>query len=150
MREQEASTHLDTRRNGTGPGLGRVVPAFTARQYWTDVGMRGLLCLAALSSIAITMGIVGILLYEATTFFRHVGVTEFLTDTLWTPLFAQPRYGIMPLVAGTVVTTGVALAVALPIGTIVAIYLSEYAPFALREILKPVLELLSADGSPDL
>jgi phosphate transport system permease protein len=144
MREQEASTHLDTRRNGTGPGLGRVVPAFTARQYWTDVGMRGLLCLAALSSIAITMGIVGILLYEASTFFRHVGVTEFLTDTLWTPLFAQPRYGIMPLVAGTVVTTGVALAVALPIGTIVAIYLSEYAPFALREILKPVLELLSA------
>ena len=56
----------------------------------------------------------------------------------------MPRYGIMPLVAGTLVTTGVALAVALPIGTIVAIYLSEYAPFALREILKPVLELLSA------
>jgi phosphate transport system permease protein len=106
--------------------------------------MRGLLCLAALSSIAITVGIVGILLYEASTFFRHVTVREFLTDPLWTPLFAMPRYGIMPLVAGTVVTTGVALAVALPIGTIVAIYLSEYAPFTLREILKPVLELLSA------
>ena len=139
MREQEAGTHLHTRRNGTGPvqGRGRVVPAFTTRQYWTDVGMRGLLCLAALSSIAITVGIVGVLLYEASTFFRHVTVTEFLTDPLWTPLFAMPRYGIMPLVAGTVVTTGVALAVALPIGTIVAIYLSEYAPFALREILKP-------------
>ena len=146
MREQEAGTHVHTRRNGTGPaqGRGRVVPAFTARQYWTDVGMRGLLCLAALSSIAITVGIVGVLLYEASTFFRHVTVTEFLTDPLWTPLFAMPRYGIMPLVAGTVITTGVALAVALPIGTIVAIYLSEYAPFALREILKPVLELLSA------
>jgi phosphate transport system permease protein len=144
MREQETSTHLDTRRNGTGPGLRRVVPAFTARQYWTDVGMRGLLCLAALSSVAITVGIVGILLYEASTFFRHVTLTEFLTDPLWTPLFAMPRYGIMPLVAGTLVTTGVALAVALPIGTIVAIYLSEYAPLALREILKPVLELLSA------
>ena len=56
----------------------------------------------------------------------------------------MPHYGIMPLVAGTLVTTGVALAVALPIGTIVAIYLSEYAPFVLREMLKPVLELLSA------
>jgi phosphate transport system permease protein len=146
MREQEAGTHLHTRRNGRGSaqGRGRVVPAFTARQYWTDVGMRGLLCLAALSSIAITVGIVGILVYEASTFFRHVTVREFLTDPLWTPLFAMPRYGILPLVAGTVVTTGVALAVALPIGTIVAIYLSEYAPFALREILKPVLELLSA------
>ena len=147
MREhQETDTGLHTRRNGTGPvqGRGRVVPPFTTRQYWTDVGMRGLLCLAALSSIAITVGIVGVLLYEASTFFRHVTVTEFLTDPLWTPLFAMPRYGIMPLVAGTVVTTGVALAVALPIGTIVAIYLSEYAPFALREILKPVLELLSA------
>jgi len=146
MKEHEAGTSVHTRRNETGPvqGLGRVIPAFTTRQYWTDVGMRGLLCLAALSSIAITVGIVGILLYEASTFFRHVTVTEFLTDSLWTPLFAVPRYGIMPLVAGTVVTTGVALAVALPIGTIVAIYLSEYAPFALREILKPVLELLSA------
>jgi phosphate transport system permease protein len=144
MREQEARPHLHTCRNGTGPKLGRIVPAFTARQYWTDVGMRGLLCLAALSSVAITVGIVGILLYEASTFFRHVTLTEFLTDSLWTPLFAMPRYGIMPLVAGTLVTTGVALAVALPIGTIVAIYLSEYAPFVLREILKPVLELLSA------
>jgi phosphate transport system permease protein len=110
MREQEAGAHVHTRRNGTGPtqGLGRVVPAFTARQYWTDAGMRGLLCLAALSSIAITVGIVGILVYEASTFFRHVTVREFLTDPLWTPLFAMPRYGILPLVAGTVVTTGVA------------------------------------------
>jgi phosphate transport system permease protein len=146
MREQEAGTYVHTRRDGRGPaqGRGRVVPSFTARQYWTDVGMRGLLCLAALSSIAITVGIVGILVYEASTFFRHVTLTEFLTDPLWTPLFAMPHYGIMSLVAGTVVTTGVALAVALPIGTIVAIYLSEYAPLALREILKPVLELLSA------
>ena len=77
-------------------------------------------------------------------FFRHVSLVEFLTDTLWTPLFADPRYGILPLVAGTLVTTLVALAVALPLGTIVAIYLSEFAPLRLREILKPMLELLSA------
>ncbi|HEU4770208.1 MAG TPA: phosphate ABC transporter permease subunit PstC [Pyrinomonadaceae bacterium] len=102
------------------------------------------LMLAALSSIAITLGIVGILIYESSTFFAHVPLTTFLTDTMWTPLFASPRFGIMPLVAGTLVTTGVALAVALPIGTIVAIYLSEFAPATIREIIKPALELLSA------
>jgi phosphate transport system permease protein len=146
MRQQEIGTQLHTRRNSTGPvqRRSRGVSLYTARQYWTNAGMRGLLCLAALSSIAITVSIVGILVYEASTFFQHVTLREFLTDPLWTPLFAVPRYGILPLVAGTVVTTGVALAVALPIGTIVAIYLSEYAPFTLREILKPVLELLSA------
>src|SRR4029079_19312829 len=77
-------------------------------------------------------------------FFRHVTIWEFLTDPVWTPLFADPHYGILPLVAGTLVTTSVALADARPVGTMVAIYLSEYAPFALREILKPCLELLSA------
>jgi phosphate transport system permease protein len=63
---------------------------------------------------------------------------------MWTPLFADPRYGILPLVSGTLVTTLVALAVAMPVGTIIAIYLSEFAPHRLREILKPALELLSA------
>jgi phosphate transport system permease protein len=103
-----------------------------------------LLRLAAYSSIAITLGIVGILIYESSTFFSHVPLGDFLTDTMWTPLFASPRYGILPLVMGTLVTTAVALAVALPIGTVVAIYLSEFAPARLREIIKPALELLSA------
>jgi phosphate transport system permease protein len=116
----------------------------TRRRHWIDWGIRLLLFLAALSSVLITVGIVAILLYESFTFFRHVSLFEFLTDTLWTPLFSVPRYGILPLVAGTLMTTGVALAVALPLGSIVAIYLSEYAPFALREVIKPVLELLSA------
>lgn len=106
--------------------------------------IESLLFLAALSSVAITVGIVGTLLYESASFFAHVSLWEFLTDTLWTPLFAQPRFGIMPLVAGTLVTTAVALAVALPVGTIVAIYLSEFAPSAVREAIKPALELLSA------
>src|SRR5688572_13003137 len=106
--------------------------------------IESILLLAALSSVAITLGIVGILIYESSTFFAHVSLRAFLTDTLWTPLFASPRFGIMPLVAGTLVTTGVALGVALPVGTIVAIYLSEFAPFRLREIIKPALELLSA------
>jgi phosphate transport system permease protein len=102
------------------------------------------LFLAAMSSIAITLGIVGILVYESQQFFTHVSILDFLTDTEWTVLFANPRYGIMPLVTGTLVTSITALVVALPLGTVVAIYLSEYANLRVREILKPVLELLSA------
>jgi phosphate transport system permease protein len=103
-----------------------------------------LLFLAALSSIAITVGIVGVLLYESEQFFEHVSIIDFLTDTQWTVLFADPHYGIMPLVTGTIVTSAVALLVALPLGTIIAVYLSEYANPKVREVLKPILELLSA------
>lgn len=102
------------------------------------------LLLAALSSIGITVGIVGVLIYESIQFFEHVSIIEFLTETQWTVLFAIPKYGIMPLVTGTLVTSAVALLVALPLGTIIAIYLSEYANHRLREVIKPVLELLSA------
>jgi phosphate transport system permease protein len=102
------------------------------------------LFLSAASSIAITLGIVGILLYESEQFFTHVSILDFLTDTQWTVLFAEPRYGIMPLVSGTLVTSITALVVALPLGTVIAIYLSEYASNRVREILKPILELLSA------
>jgi phosphate transport system permease protein len=103
-----------------------------------------LLFLAALSSVAITLGIVGVLVYESLAFFEHVSLREFLTDTQWTPLFDDAHYGILPLMAGTLVTTAIALLVAIPIGTITAIYLSEYASHRLREIIKPVLEMLSA------
>lgn len=102
------------------------------------------LFLAALSSIGITLGIVGILIYESQAFFEHVSVIDFLTDTQWTVLFADPHYGIMPLVTGTLVTSAVALLVSLPLGTTIAIYLSEYANNKVREVLKPMLELLSA------
>jgi phosphate transport system permease protein len=108
---------------------------------WT---MKVILFLAGLSSIFVTVAIVAVLCYESFGFFRHVSIVEFLTGTVWTPQFANPKYGILPLVAGTAVTTGVALAVALPLGTIAAIYLSEFAPFAFREAVKPALELLSA------
>jgi phosphate transport system permease protein len=103
-----------------------------------------LLFLAAFSSVAITLGIVGVLVYESLAFFSHVTLWEFLTDTQWTPLFDDAHYGILPLMAGTLVTTAIALVVAIPIGTITAIYLSEYATHRMREIIKPVLELLSA------
>jgi phosphate transport system permease protein len=103
-----------------------------------------LLFLAALSSVLITVGIVSVLVFESLQFFKHVSVFEFLTDTQWTVLFADPHYGIMPLVTGTLVTSVIALLVSLPLGTIIAIYLSEYAGSRTREILKPTLELLSA------
>ena len=100
--------------------------------------------LCALFSVAITLGIVWVLLYESWHFFAHVSIIEFLTDTQWTVLFENPRYGILPLVTGTLVTSAIALIVALPLGTTIAIYLSEYASSTVREILKPILELLSA------
>ena len=103
-----------------------------------------LLLLAALTSVAITVGIVGVLIYESIGFFQQVSLLNFLTDRQWTPLFSEPHYGILSLVSGTVVTTVVALAVAIPMGSLIAIYLSEYASRGLREVVKPVLELLSA------
>ncbi len=108
--------------------------------------IESLLFLAAFSSVAITVAIVVILVRESLGFFEHVSIIDFLTDTQWTPLFDDAHYGIMPLVAGTLVTAGVALAVAIPLGTIIAIYLSEFAPHRVREVVKPVLELL--DGIP--
>ena len=100
--------------------------------------------LCAVFSVAITAGIVWVLVYESWNFFKNVSIIDFLTDTQWTVLFENPRYGIMPLVTGTLVTSIIALIVALPLGTIIAIYLSEYANSTVREILKPILELLSA------
>jgi phosphate transport system permease protein len=115
-----------------------------ARKRRRDRAVETLLLAAALSSIAVTLGIVGVLVGESLPFFRQVPLGTFLTDTEWTPLFSEPRYGILPLVSGTLVTTFVALAVALPVGLIAAVYLSEYAPHRVREWVKPALELLSA------
>ena len=100
------------------------------------------LFLAASVSVLTTVGIVVILLGESFTFFTHISLWKFLTDTQWTPLFADAHYGIMPLLSGTLVSSAVALLVAIPLGTIIAIYLSEFAPFAVREVAKPFLELL--------
>jgi phosphate transport system permease protein len=98
---------------------------------------------AAGFSVAITLGIVYVLLSQSVLFFQHVPIWDFLTDTQWTPLFDDAHYGIMVLLSGTLVSSGVALLVAVPAGTIIAIYLSEFAPFSVREAAKPLLELLS-------
>jgi phosphate transport system permease protein len=109
-----------------------------------DRVIEALLLAAGLVAVFTTLAIVAILLYESSTFFEHVSIVEFLTDTMWTPLFADAHYGILPLVAGTLTTTIVALLVAVPLGTTIAIYLSEFAPYQVRESVKPVLELLGA------
>src|SRR5688500_15337124 len=130
-----------------GSDFGTLSTSMIARRTWRRFQERAIekaLLLAALTSIAITAGIVGLLVYESFVFFQSVSIIEFFTDTQWTPLFADAHYGILPLIAGTLVTTAVALLVALPLGTITAVYLSEYASPRVGEVMKPFLELLSA------
>ncbi|MFN4208898.1 MAG: phosphate ABC transporter permease subunit PstC, partial [Agrobacterium albertimagni] len=97
---------------------------------------------AALVSVFTTLAIIYILLSESWQFFQHVPLKDFLFDTQWTPLFDDAHYGIMVLLSGTITSSAVALLVAIPLGTIIAIYLSEFAPFTVREFAKPFLELL--------
>lgn len=115
-----------------------------SRRHIKETLIEGSLMMAAVLSIFITAGIVYVLGYESYGFFKAVSLKEFLTGTEWTPLFATRKFGILPLVAGTLLTTAVAVIVALPLGLIIAIYLSEYAPHKVRETVKPVLELLVA------
>ena len=103
-----------------------------------------LLFVSALITVLTTIGIIGVLLVESLTFFADVSIIDFLTDTEWTPLFAEKRFGIWPLLSGTLLTTAIAIIVALPIGLTIAIYLSEYASDGARRTLKPMLELLAA------
>ncbi|MCX7914151.1 MAG: phosphate ABC transporter permease subunit PstC [Thermodesulfovibrionales bacterium] len=106
--------------------------------------IESLLFICAVSSIFITLSIVVVLSYETFGFFKEISIVEFLTGTVWTPLFEPPKFGILPLVTGTLLTTFIALLVALPLGLMSAVYLSEYAPHRLRETVKPILELLAA------
>jgi phosphate transport system permease protein len=100
------------------------------------------LFLAALLSVFTTAGIVYVLVKESVLFFQHVPLGDFLTDTQWTPLFDDAHFGIMVLLSGTLTSSFVALSIAIPLGTVIAIYLSEFAPFKVREVAKPFLELL--------
>lgn len=106
--------------------------------------IEAVLFLAAASSVFITGAIVFILVKESLPFFEHVTFKEFLTEKEWTPLFESAKYGILPLLSGTFLTTVIAVFFAIPLGTIIATYLSEYANAQAREILKPILELLAA------
>lgn len=103
-----------------------------------------LLAISGLVTVLTTVGIVWVLVSESWDFFSAVSIVAFLTDTEWTPLFAQKRYGILPLLSGTLLTTFIAIATALPLGLTIAIYLSEYVHKSVRRSLKPALEILAA------
>ncbi|MFS8616371.1 MAG: phosphate ABC transporter permease subunit PstC [Solitalea sp.] len=103
-----------------------------------------LLLLCSAITVLTTFGILFVLLTESIKFFSEVSIIDFLTDTEWTPLFAEKRFGIMPLISGTLLTTFIAILVALPLGLTIAVYLNEYADKRFTEIVKPILEILAS------
>ncbi len=103
-----------------------------------------LLFLSSLLSIFTTLGIILVLSFETLEFFKEVPIIKFLTDTQWTPLFVNKHFGILPLLCGTVLTTLIAIGVAIPVGLVSAVYLSEYTSIKIRNIVKPLMEILAA------
>jgi phosphate transport system permease protein len=110
------------------------------KEWFIELLLLGCGLVAVFTTLAITF----ILIYESIGFFSFVSVWDFITGTVWTPLFENPQYGILPLVSGTLTITAIALLVAVPMGTVIAIYLSEFAPHTAREVIKPALELIQA------
>jgi phosphate transport system permease protein len=130
--------------------VSRVVHRFWARNGRAERALpfrERLIELALLASgalsIVVTAGILLVLAFETVEFFRRVSLSEFLGDTRWTPLFVDKHFGIWPLICGTLLTSAIAIAVALPFGLLSAIYLSEFASPRARKIVKPTLELLA-------
>ena len=127
-------------------GLPSVVSERLSKKFSRNLKERAIeavLFFAAFVSVFTTVGIVYVLISESVQFFRHVPIVAFLTDTQWTPLFDDAHFGIIVLLSGTITSSLVALIVAIPMGTVIAIYLSEFATPRAREIAKPILELLS-------
>lgn len=116
---------------------------FRRRPRRGEMVIQGFLFTLAMISVLTTLGILFVLLQETVLFFREVSLAQFFLDTRWTPLFASKRFGIWPLVNGTFLVTAVAIAVALPLGLLAAIFMSEYATPNLRRVLKPILEVLA-------
>lgn len=131
-----------------GPPLGQGPRAgHGSRSGWKRVLPERLIAitlfLSAFLSILVTVGIVAVLLFEAISFFTEVSFLEFITGTRWTPLFSSKQFGVLALVAGTTLTSAMAMLLALPLGLLSAIYLSEYAPDPVRRSIKPILEVLA-------
>lgn len=106
--------------------------------------IEGLLFLCGAVCVLTTLGIMAVLLVQSVEFFSEVPLSQFLTDTEWTPLFADKHFGILPLITGTLLTTLIAISIALPLGLSIAIYLSEYSSKRFRNIVKPMMEILAA------
>ena len=114
------------------------------QQRYKELIIEKFLLFSALITILTTIGIILVLAIEAFKFFSEVSAFEFFTETEWTPLYTIKKYGILPLLSGTFITSFIAILVALPIGLTIAVYLSEYAPKKFRNSIKPLLELLAA------
>jgi phosphate transport system permease protein len=113
------------------------------RRRATERAIGGVLLLFSVISILTTVGIVVVLVWESAGFFFEVSAWEFITGTRWAPLIRPQSFGILPLLAGSVLVAVGAAIVALPLGVLIAIYLSEYAPGRVRKIVKPALEILA-------
>jgi phosphate transport system permease protein len=127
----------------THAALGAQPALRSGGRRWGEEAIKGLLALCALVSVATTVGIVVALLEPALEFFQAVDFLDYATGTRWAPLFSEPDFGVLPLVAGTVSVTVWACIVCVPFGLGAAIFLSEYAGPRTRAVLKPVLELLA-------
>lgn len=102
-----------------------------------------IMMLCSLVTVFTTIGIILVLTVETIHFFSEVSIIDFLTDTQWTPLFSEKHFGILPLLSGTLLTTTIAILLAVPVGLVIAIYLNEYAPQRMTSIVKPILEVLA-------
>ena len=111
----------------------RLIESLIERALWACAG----------ASILVTAGIVSVLVWEAAPFFADVSPWTFLTGRRWSPLMREPQFGVVPLIAGTVLVTTIAVAVAVPAGLTIALYLSEYAPKRVHRVAKPLLEVLA-------
>jgi phosphate transport system permease protein len=120
-----------------------VSPLLRRRVRPDELIIQPILFVCAGISVLTTLGIVLVLLGESSLFFREVSLVRFLKEREWTPLFSEKKFGIAPLVCGTLLTSAIALLTATPLGILAAIYLSEYAPPRVRSVVKPVLEFLA-------
>ena len=126
----------------SAPGTARRSLGRTRPRYG-ELVIKVLLFVAAALSVVTTIAIVASLIPPTVEFFRRVTPIEFFTGTQWTALFRNPKYGVLPLVAGTLIITAVAVLIAVPLGLLTAIYLSEYAHPRVRQFFKPILEVLA-------
>jgi len=125
-----------------GPALGQGTPGAWKKNI-SERAIALVLLLSTMLSILVTAGIIFVLLFEALKFFGEISFWEFISGTRWTPLFSSKHFGVLALVAGTTLTAVLAMVVALPLGLLSAIYLSEYAPDKVRKPVKPILEVLA-------
>ncbi len=132
-----------TKRPLAEPMSQELGPFAQAKPRWSEKILELFFLACASLSILTTLGIIGVLIFETLAFFREVSLWDFLTDTQWTPLFAQKEFGIFVLISATLLTTVIALILALPVGLLAAIFLSEYASERVRRVIKPALEVLA-------